>query len=110
MDDINLGLYPWPWLCPLGLMTNYMDYSGVLVVTVELFWTVFHLLLPPPTPHLPPNHPLTILAQNCCVPSKNDLKWPKIKQLANSKPFNRSISTVLDGLTQAKTGYTNYKV
>ena len=46
---------------------------------------------------------------------KNDLKWPKIKQVTNSKlhyiKFNMSISTILlneAGLTQAKAGYTNY--
>ena len=70
MDDINLGLYPRPRLCPLamGLTTNYMDCSGVLVFTVELLWTVFHLLLPPPipTPTLSPAHP------------PPQLRWPKI--------------------------------
>ena len=49
MDDINLGLYLRPWLCQLGLTTNYMDCSGARFFTVELLWTVFYLLLPPPT-------------------------------------------------------------
>ena len=68
MDDINLGLHPWPRLCPLGLMTNYIDCSGFHVFTVELLWTVFYLLLPPPSqPHATlPVHPLP---QIC---------WPKI--------------------------------
>ena len=66
------------------------------------------------------SHPISLptpptLAQNWCAPSKNDLKWPKIKQVTNSKlyyiKFNRSISTVLlnkAGLSRAKAGYTDY--
>ena len=55
----------------------------VSVFTVELLWTVFQQLLPPPSPPrcLPPAHPLTTLAQNWCAPSK---KRPKIKQVTNS--------------------------
>ena len=51
-----------------------MDCSGDRVFTVELLWTLFHKLLPPPTPPptlgLPPAHPLATLAQNWCAPSK----------------------------------------
>ena len=41
-----------------------MDCSGDRVFTVELLWTLFHKLLPPPTPPppalgLPPAHPLS---------------------------------------------------
>ena len=67
MDDINLGLYPRPWLCPLGLTTNYMDCFGIRVFTVELLLTVFHLLLPPLSPpRTPQTHPPPLL------------RWPKI--------------------------------
>ena len=52
-----------------------MDCSGDRVFTVELLWTLFHKLLPPPTPTpalgLPPAHPptpLATLAQNWCAP------------------------------------------
>ena len=111
------------WDCTLGHDCIHwasqltMDCSGVHFFTVELLWTAFHKLLPPPTPPLCPYCLPTLLAtlaQNWCAPSKNDLKWPKIKQVTNSKlyyiKFNRSISTVLlnkAGLTQAKVGYTN---
>ena len=89
MDDINLGLYPQPRLCLLGLTTNQnlMDYSDVCVFTVELLWTVFnsccHL---PPYPH-PPTHPLNTLAQIGAHLQKNGLKWPKIKQVTNSNLY-----------------------
>ena len=96
-----------------------MDRSGVCVFTVELLWTVFEQLLPPPSPPprscLPPAHPLNTLAQNWCAPPKNYLKWPKIKQVTNSNlhyiKLNISISTILlnkASLTRAKAGYTNY--
>ena len=44
---------------------------------------------------------------------KNDLKWPKIKQVTNSKLYylKFNISIILlnkTGLTRAKAGYTNY--
>ena len=101
--------------------TISVNCSGVCFFTVELLWTVFHLLLPPPTPppcpaptSFPPT-PSATLAQNWCTPSKNDLKWPKIKQVTNSKlyyiKFNISISTILlnkASLTRAKAGYANY--
>ena len=104
MNDINLGSYPQPWLCLLGLTTNYMDCSGVCIFTVKLLWTVFHMLLPPPTPPLPPAHPPPQLCWPKIVAhlQKDNLKWPKIKQLTNSKlyynniiKFNRSITTIL---------------
>ena len=50
-----------------------MDCSGDSVFTVEALWTLFHKLLPPPTPppsaSRPPT-PLATLAQNWCAPSK----------------------------------------
>ena len=56
-----------------------------------------------------------MLAQNWCVPQNNDLKWPKIKQVATSKlcynKFNRLISPVPQnkvGLTRAKASYTDF--
>ena len=70
MDDINLGLYPRPQLCLLGLTTNQMDCSGVRVFTVELLWTVFLTAVATSLPCLPPTHPLNTLAQNWCAPSK----------------------------------------
>ena len=84
-----------------------MDCSGVRVFTVDFLWSGCC--------RLPPAHPLNTLAQNWCAPPKNDLKWPKIKQVTNSKlcyiKFNISIGTILlnkAGLTRAKAGYTNY--
>ena len=97
-----------------------MDCSGVRVFTVELLWTVFLTAIAtslptPPRPCLLPAHPLNTLAQNWCAPPKNDLKWPKIKQVTNAKlwyiKFNTSISTILlnkANLTRAKAGYTYY--
>ena len=112
MDDINLGLYPQPRLCPLDLTTNYMVCSGVCVFTVELLWTVFHFLLPPPTPASPPQLHWPKIGMHL---QKNDLTWPKIKQVTNSKlyyiKFNISISTILlnkASQTRAKAGCTNY--
>ena len=93
-----------------------MDCAGVCIFTVELLWTVFDKLLPPPTPppHLSSAHPLSYTRPKLVRTSKKDLKLPKIKQVTNSKlyynKFNRSISPVLQnkvGLTQAQAGYTN---
>jgi len=42
MDNINLGSYPQPWLCPLCLMTNY-GCSGDLVIAVEQLWTLLQV-------------------------------------------------------------------
>ena len=58
------------------------------------------------------------LTMDWCAPSKINLKWPKIKQVTNSKlyylrtynKFNRSISPVLQnkvGTARAKARYTN---
>ena len=99
MGGIDLGLYPCPCLCPLGLLTYY----GLCVFTVKLLWTVFDKLMPPPTPFPTltsrPPIPLATLPQNWYTPQKNDLKWPKIKQVTTSKlcynKFNRLISPVL---------------
>ena len=67
--------------------------------------------------HLPPR-PLTPSVRWPKIGAhlqKNDLKWPKIKQVTNSNlyyiKFNISISTILlnkAGLTRAKADYTNY--
>ena len=86
MDDINLGLYPRPRLCLLVLTTNYMDCSGVRVFTVELLWTVFEQLQPPPSlhPSLPPSIRWPKIGAHL---QKNHLKWPKIKQVANSNLY-----------------------
>ena len=52
----------------------------------QLFASCCHL------PPQPPQTPLAMLAQNWCAPSKNDLKWPKIKQVTNSKLYNIKIN------------------
>ena len=64
------------------------------------------------SPHPRPPTPSATLAQNWCAPSKNDLKWLKIKQVTNFKSnyikFSISISTILlniAGLTRAKPDY-----
>ena len=114
MDDINLGLYlNHGCVHQASLLT--MDCSGDLVFTVELLWKLFHKLLPPP-PHPHPSAsrpptPLATLAQNWCALSKNNLKWPEIKQVTNSKlnynKVNRLLSPVLQnivGSTRAKAG------
>ena len=96
-----------------------MDRSGVSVFTVELLWTVFEQLLPPPPhPPAPASHPPTPSIRWPKIGAylqKNDMKWPKIKQVTNSNlhyiKFNISISTILlnkASLTRAKAGYTNY--
>ena len=68
MDDINLGLYPWPWLRSLGLTTNY----GLLqcpCLHCGAFLDSFHKLLPPPT------YPLSYAGPNLVRTFK---KQPKI--------------------------------
>ena len=59
-----------------------------------------------------PATPSAMLAQNWCAPSKNDLKWPKIKQVTNSKlyyiKFNISISTIL--LNKAGHGWSHIQL
>ena len=71
MDDISLGLYPGLRLCQLDLSSRpTMDCSGVHLFTVELLWTVFHKLLPPPSP---PPHP-----QPPARPPTPSVRWPKI--------------------------------
>ena len=88
-----------------------MDCPGDRVFAVEIFWTLFtnfcHLP-PPPSASRQPN-PLATLAQNWCVPPKNNLKWPEINQVTHSKLYyykvNRLLSPVLQnivGLTRAK--------
>ena len=91
-----------------------MDCSDDCVFAVELLWTLFYKLLPPPSPPTCPWPPIcpppaTLLAQNWCAPSKNDLKWPQIKQVTNSElhcnKANRLFSPILQkiiGLTRAK--------
>ena len=93
-----------------------MDCSGDLVFAVELLWTLFHKLLPPPTPPpalgFPPAHPLSHTGPKLARTSKNDLKWPEIKKVTNSKLYykvNILLSPVLQnivGPTRAKAGYT----
>jgi len=74
MDGIILGLYPRLQLCPLGLTTNYMECSGAHVFTVELLWTVFDKLLPPPSPP-PARQPLSYARPKLVhAHPKNDLK------------------------------------
>ena len=76
MDDISLGLYPGLRLCPLDLTTNH-GLLGVHLFTVELLWTVFHRLLPPPSPPTasrPPAHPSVRWPKIGAHLQKNDLK------------------------------------
>ena len=75
---------------------------------MELLWTVFSLdsfslavTTSLPTP-CPPTHPPTTSIfwhKFWCAPSRNYLKWPKIKQVTSFKPyyikFNVSINTIL---------------
>ena len=60
-----------------------MDCSGDRVFAVELLWTLFYKLLPPPTPppalSLPPIHPIATLAQNLCTPSKKQSEMASIQ-------------------------------
>ena len=71
MDDINLGLYPRPRLCPLGLTTNYelfwcpCLYCGASLNSFSQAVATSHptLINRPPTPY-------AMLAQNWCAPSK----------------------------------------
>ena len=87
-----------------------MDCSGDRVFSVELLWTLFYKLLPPPIPPLA--HSLRYTGPK--LVSKNDVKWPQIKQVTNSKLYynkaNELLSPVLQkivGQTRAKAGYTN---
>ena len=74
-------------------------------------WTLFNRFFHLPPPPSCPTPPAT-LALNWCTPPKNDLKWPEIKQVKNSEPYdkiNRLMSLVLQnivGLTQEKASYT----
>ena len=77
MDDINLGLYSWPRLYPLGLTTNYV--YGLLwrlclhcETSLDSFSQAVNTSHPTLTSH--PPTPLATLAQNWCTPSKNNLK------------------------------------
>ena len=64
------------WDCTLGYGCVHwtsrptMDCSGVHLFTMELLWTVFHKLLPPPSP---PPHP-----QPPALPPTPSVRWPKI--------------------------------
>ena len=110
MDDINLGLYPWPQLCPLGLTTNYgllwcpCLHCGASLDSISQAVATSHTT---PCPHLPPTHPLSYADPKLVQTFKNDLKWPKIIYY---NKFNRSISPVQQtkvGLTRAKAGNAN---
>ena len=105
------------WASPLAKWTSYSTH-GVRVFTVELLWTIFEQLFPPP-PYPPPlplaRPPPQYAGPKLVCTFKNDLKWPKIKKATNSKlyyiKFNISISTILrnkSSLTRAKAGYANY--
>ena len=61
-----------------------MDCSGDCVFTVELLWTLFYKLLPPPTPPPRPRPPTPVatLAQNWCAPSKKRSKMA-LNQVSN---------------------------
>ena len=104
----NHGSVHWTSRTALVSVFSQWSFSGQ-------FLTIFcHLPTKPITPHLLSTNPLgyarLILVRN----SKNDLKWPKIKQETNFKlnyiKFNRLRSPILvnkAGLTREKAGYTN---
>ena len=108
MGGIDLRLYFCPRLCRLGLLTALVAVSSLWNFSGQFLTSCCHCLHPPPA------HSLATLAQSCCTPPKNDLKWPKIKQVTTSKLYynklNRLISPVLQNkvdLRRAKAGYTN---
>ena len=112
--DCTLGHGCVYWASPLAKWTALVSVPSLWSFSGQFLNSCCHL--PPQPPSLPPaHHPLNTLAQNWRAPPKNDLKWPKIKQVTNYKlyyiKFNISISTILlnkASLTQAKAGYTNY--
>ena len=85
MDDIILGSYPRPRLCPLCLMNNY----GLLWLlclrcgaTLDTFLQAFATSHPPPSAFHPPT-PLATLAQNWHAPSK------KRSEIASNQAGNK---------------------
>ena len=112
MDDISLGSYPRPRLCPLCLRH---DKLWTALVTVSLLWsysghlfTSFcHLPSHPPPSASCPLIPLATLAQNWCTPSKNDLKWPEIKQVTDIKLHYKKANTLLCRSSSAKDSWPN---
>ena len=72
------------------------DQLWIALVTMSLLCTLYTFLQAFATSH---PTPLATLAQNWCTPLKNDLKWPQIKQVTNSKlhyiKANRLLSPVL---------------
>ena len=111
------------WDCTLGHSCVHwdsrltMDFSGVRIFIVETLNSFSQAVATSnPTPLHSPHAwlPLSYTGLNLVHTFKNDLKWPKIKQVTNSKlyynKFNRSIIPVFQSkvsLTQAKAGYTN---
>ena len=90
----------------------------IALVYVSLLWSFSGQFFtccchfpPHPHPYLSPTHPLSYAGPKLVHTFKNDLKWPKTKQVTNFKlchiyiKFNISISTILlnkAGLTQAR--------
>ena len=112
MDDINrdctVGHGFVYWASPLTKWTALVSVSSLWSFSGQFFTSCSHLPLHPQP--LPPARPPPQYAGPKLVCSfKNDLKWPKVKQVTNSKlyyiKFNISISTILlnkAGQTRAK--------
>ena len=90
-----------------------MDCSGDRIFALEILWTIFYKLchLPPHPPSLAshPPTPLAILTQNWCTPSKNNLKWPQIKQVTNSKLHYNKANRLLNPAVQKIVGFIRAK-
>ena len=75
-----------------------MNCSGVRIFTVELLWTVFDKLMPPPT-HLPT--PSATLTQNWCETQTSKLCYNKFNRLISPVlQISRHLAAFLYGLLQ----------
>ena len=98
------------WASQLTIWTALLSVSSLWSFSGQFFTCCCHL-----PPHLPFTHPHSYAGPKFVRTYKNDLKWPKIKQVTNSNlyyiKFNISISIILlnkASPTLAKAGYTNY--
>ena len=96
--DCTLGHGCVYWASRLTKWTALVSVSSLWSFSGQFFNSCCHL--PPHPPPLPPIRPLPQYAGPKLVRTfKNDLKWPKIKQITNSNlhysKFNISINTIL---------------